>query len=255
MSSGSHPQAIEDRLQQLESQILQMQRRCRRLLWALAAVAAFAIAAPAIILFRTSFGSELNLRTLVADRIVLRERGELIVQGERDQPRARLGYFADDGWFGLAFFKGDKQVVRLDGGGRPSLTFQADGSQTQLRLGYAGSAGALAPELVDDPLLEIVGHHGKRQVSLSAAGNGDPHLIFWDLDGKQRYVDLTASGGWSSRMTLWHPGTKKGQSRLELEQDALTLYDQEGRRRARLVLDGDPRLLFLDEKGEPMPRK
>src|SRR6516225_4245826 len=106
MSASSDPQSLSSRLERLEQRCQKLGRQCRALKYALAVVFLVALITPVAVLVRTSLGSELRIDTLIADHIILPRRGELVVEGEKPgQPRARLGHFADDHWFGLALFE------------------------------------------------------------------------------------------------------------------------------------------------------
>jgi hypothetical protein len=234
MSASSDPQSLSSRLERLEQRCQKLGRQCRALKYALAVVFLVALITPVAVLVRTSLGSELRIDTLIADHIILPRRGELVVEGEKPgQPRARLGHFADDHWFGLALFEDEKPVVRLRGGAFPSLALQhKHKGESQLRLGYTGSVASAVADVVGEPMLELVGHDGARRASLSIVGN-DPHFVLFDFAGLKPCVDISVA--MFSRVTLRSPAAKEKQRGLRLS--------------------SFPKVELLDEEGRPMPQK
>ena len=247
-------QLLTERVERLEYRCQRLHRCCRRLLCGLAVAALIALATPAAILIWTSAGKELRCSTLTSDRVVLRDGGELVMEGrESGQLRARLGGFPEEGWFGLALFDREKPTLRLRGDNSPSLLVGPihDGHD-QLRIGYTDQVQPDLIRLVGEPLIDFIGAAQTRRISLSVAGNGDPHLVFWDDGGRQRRLDLSAASGSFSHVELF----EKGQCRLDLSSfPAIELSDQGGKPRARLQFSREPSLLFLDEKGQPAPQK
>jgi hypothetical protein len=257
MDSQGETQVLAERVERLEERCRRLHRYCRRLLYALAAVTVIALTTPAVFMIYTSFGKELRCSTLTAERIVLPYEGELVMQGvDAGQLRARLGHFSDGGWFGLAFFDrdtGQKHVLRLRGNDSPSLIIgPIHDWHSQLRIGYTDMVEPGVTQVIGDPLIDFVGHRGARQISLSVAGNGDPHFIIWDDDGQERCIDLSTSPGFPSHVELF----RKGQRRLDLNSSpAVGLFDKDGRPRAQLQFSQEPSLLLLDEKGQQVPQK
>jgi hypothetical protein len=254
MNPQDEIQVLSERLKRLEERCRQLHRHCRRLLYTLAAIAVIALATPTVLLICTSCGKELRCRTVTAERIVVPDHGELVMEGREDgQLRARLGYFPEESWFGLAFFDREKHVLRLRGDVSPSLTLgPIHDWKSQLRIGYTGQVEPGVIEVVGEPLIDFVGHRGARRISLSVAGNGDPHFAFWDDDGQNRRLDLSARSNFFSHLTLWD----KGQRQLDLSSfPAVELFDRDGKPRARLQFNREPSLLLLDEQGQAVPQK
>lgn len=237
MTSGSDPQAPVKRLEQLEARCDELGRRCRTLRYALAIVLLVSLATPAFIALRTSGGSELKIGTLVANRLIVPYGGELIVEGidPENSPKARLGHFSEGDWFGLALFDGKTPAVQLRGGQFPSLNLQAErGGLTRLRLGYTGDVRPDEVDVVGEPMVELVGHEGTRQATLSITGNDYPHFVLFDSTGKKRCMDMAVSDG-SSHIALRPAKVKPTQNRLELS--------------------SDPKVELFNEKGEPIAPK
>jgi hypothetical protein len=112
MSSGNDAQLLADRLNRLDERCRQLGRRCRFLGLGLALATLLALVTPTALLFRTSFGSELKIGTVAADRLVLPRRGQLVIEGDTPgQPSTLLGY--QDGDVGLTFFDDTKATSWL----------------------------------------------------------------------------------------------------------------------------------------------
>lgn len=254
MNPQGEIQVLADRVERIEERCRQLHRYCRRLLYTLAAVAVIALATPIVLMICTSFGQELRCRTVTAERIVVPHNGEVVMEGREDgQLRARLGYFPEESWFGLAFFDHEKHVLRLRGDVSPSLTLgPIHDWKSQLRIGYTGKVEPRVTEVIGEPLIDFVGHRGARRISLSVAGNGDPHFAFWDDDGQNRRIDLSAKSNFFSHLTLWDEEHR----RLDLSSSpAVELFDRDGKTRVRLQFDREPSLLLLDGQGKTVPHK
>src|SRR5437868_5864642 len=127
MSSGGDHEILISRLDLLDRRVQQLQRRCRRLAYALAVLAAVALGTPLALMIYTSFGSELRAHRVVADRVILPRTGELIIGDERNG--ARLGHISDVE-YGLTFFWDKQEVIGLKSSSGPTLTFR-DGRRVE----------------------------------------------------------------------------------------------------------------------------
>lgn len=230
MSSNN---AAQDHLDRLEEQCRQLRNQCRILKAGLAVVALVALATPATLLMRTSLGSELRVGTVVADRLVLPKKGELLFEGDKPgEPIARMGYLRDRSAFGLVFADGERPSIALVGGNWPSLTMQKQRGESQLALGYVGHTITVT-DVIGEPTMLMLGHDGKRRASLSIAGNGEPHLVLFDATGQRRCVDLFVS--FFGRLSLRSPEEKDKQRGLDLS--------------------SYPKVEYLNEEGTPIVPK